>query len=186
LTLSDLIEDARKNPGKLSAAALAATQSHLGLTLLKQKANVDITFVPFPGTAPIITALLGSHVTAMVDNYGGMAEQVNAGKLRVLATLSRVRIAALSDVPTVAEAGYPGIEMESWFGVFAPANMKSETRSEVTELISSAIRTPDIRPKIEPLGLYPSGVCGSAFSGSLHELSASLESIIRNNNIQAE
>jgi tripartite-type tricarboxylate transporter receptor subunit TctC len=97
-TLRDLIEDARKNPGKLSAAALAATQSHLSLTLLKQKANVDITFVPFPGTAPMITALLGGHVTAMVDNYGGMAEQANAGKLRPFATLSRARIAALTAI----------------------------------------------------------------------------------------
>jgi tripartite-type tricarboxylate transporter receptor subunit TctC len=183
--LSDLIADARRNPGKVSLAALAATPSHIGFTLLKRKANVDIIFVPFPGTAPIITALLGGHISAMTDNYGGMAEHVNAGKLRPLATLSPTRTAGLDHIPTVAESGYPEAEIETWFGLFAPANLKTETTSQLIDWVSAAMQVSEIRSKLEPLGQYPSRMCGAEFAGSLRKQYEFFGAVIRDANIQA-
>jgi tripartite-type tricarboxylate transporter receptor subunit TctC len=95
--------------------------THLALEMLRRRADVDMTLVPFPGAAPAMAALLGEHVTAMMDNYGTMAEQVAAGKLRVLATISPTRIEALPDIPTVAEAGFPGYGFDNWWGSFVPA-----------------------------------------------------------------
>jgi tripartite-type tricarboxylate transporter receptor subunit TctC len=103
-TLTDLMNAARSKPGALTLATFTASGSHIAFESLKHKANVDITFVPYPGSAPAVIALLGGHVTAMMDNYSTMAEHVNAGRLRALATTARTRVEGLN-IPTVAEAG---------------------------------------------------------------------------------
>jgi hypothetical protein len=107
-TLTDLMNAARSKPGALTLATFTASGSHIAFESLKHKANVDITFVPYPGSAPAVIALLGGHVTAMMDNYSTMAEHVNAGRLRALATTARTRVEGLN-IPTVAEAG-----IETW------------------------------------------------------------------------
>jgi hypothetical protein len=82
---------------------------------------------PYPGNAPAVNALLGEHVTSMLASYATVAEQLNAGKLRALATESRTRIEPLPEVPTVAESGYKDYEMDYWLGILAPAKTPKET-----------------------------------------------------------
>ena len=85
--------------------------------------SVDITYVPFPGSAPAINALLGQHVTSAFAGYANVAELIAAGKVRALAVASRARIEPLPDTPTVAESGYKDFEVDNWFGLFAPGNI---------------------------------------------------------------
>ena len=133
-TLTDLLTAARIKPDELTVATFTATGPHIGLEELKRLAKVDLTFVPYPGSAPAVTALLGEHVTAMMDNYATVAEHVKAGKLRVLATLSGARIQALPNIPTVEEAAHIDLAQENWFGLFAPAHTSKETLRPTVQL----------------------------------------------------
>src|SRR5262249_11299542 len=105
-SLSELLGAAKARPGTLAVGSFGPVSSpHIVVESLKRIAQVDWTYVPFPGDAPAVPALLGGHVTALVATYSGVMEQVKSGKFRVLATTGRERIAALPNVPTVAEYG---------------------------------------------------------------------------------
>ncbi len=183
-SLADLLNAARARPGALTLATFTASGSHIAFESLKHKANVDITFVPYPGSAPAVTALLGGHVTAMIDNYATMAEHVNAGRLRALATFARTRVEGLN-IPTVAEAGID-MDYEGWFGLFAPANVPKETVSQIARWTTAALQAPDVRQKLEPLGLLPPPVCGPEFAVSLRKSYEEFGRTIREANIKAE
>jgi tripartite-type tricarboxylate transporter receptor subunit TctC len=131
-TLSDLLNAARSKPGDLAIASTGpAAPSHIAIEALKHVAGFDMTYVPYPGDAPAVNALLGEHVTSAVVTYTSAAEQLTAGKLRALATTSGTRIEPLPDVPTVAEAGYSGYEANAWFGLVAPAKTPSDILSQL-------------------------------------------------------
>src|SRR5215212_2407850 len=105
-TLADLIDAARAKLGELSIASVGPlTTQHIAIERFKRLAGVNLTYVPFTGGAPAINALLGGHLTAVFQNYSEVGEQLNAGKLRALATPSASRIEPLPDLPTVAESG---------------------------------------------------------------------------------
>jgi tripartite-type tricarboxylate transporter receptor subunit TctC len=113
LTLADLVNAARAKPGELTIASIGpASQQHMAIETLKRMAGIDLTYVPYSGSAPTVTAVLGGHVTALMASYANLAEQVETGKLRALATASRTRIEQLPDVPTVAQSGYEDFEVD--------------------------------------------------------------------------
>jgi len=127
-TFADLVAAARAKPGALTLASVGpATSFHIGIEILRREADVNLTYVPYPGDPPAINALLGGHLTSMFANYATVMEQIAAGKLRALATGSRTRIEPLPQVPTLAESGYKDYEVENWFGVVAPAKTPKET-----------------------------------------------------------
>ena len=110
-TLGELLRGAQTKPGEVTmAGAGPATGLHIAFEMLKRAAKVDMTFVPYPGDAAAVNALLGEHVTSVFAPYPGIKEQLRAGNLRALATASRERAKALPDVPTFAEAGYDEVE----------------------------------------------------------------------------
>src|SRR5712691_1741925 len=106
-TLGDYVAAARAKPGELAFAAVGpATAQHIWFEQFRRLANINVIYVPYQGGAPAITALLGGHVSAVLANYSEAVEQLNAGKLRALVSLSRERIAPLPDVPSTTEAGF--------------------------------------------------------------------------------
>ena len=127
---------------------------------LKRAANVNMTFVPYPGAAPAVNALLGEHVTSVFITYGAVAEQLQAGKLRALATSARTRIELLPDVPTVAEFGYKDFELDFWFGLFAPAKTPKDTVSQLASWFTAALQVPEVKSKLVAQGVYPVATCG--------------------------
>src|SRR5215218_9529215 len=132
-TLAELVEAARAKPGQLTfAAAGPGTVHHVGFEMLRRAANINLTFVPYPGGAPAITSLLGSHVTAVFAEYAPLAEHLKSGKLRAIATSSRARIDLLPDVPTVVET-YKDYEVDFWWGLLAPAKTPEEVVSRIAE-----------------------------------------------------
>jgi tripartite-type tricarboxylate transporter receptor subunit TctC len=183
-TLNDFVVAARAMPGQLTVASFTATAAHIALEDFKRRAKVDVTLVPYPGSAPAVTALLGGHVTAMLDNFATMAEHVNSGKMRALATFSPTRIDGLAHIPTFAESGYN--EYVSWFALFAPANLSSEKASELVAWSSAAMRQPDVKRKLEPVGLFPAKLCGADFASLLRKQYDEFGRIIREVNIKAE
>jgi len=186
-TLADLINAARAKPGELTMAFNGpATSQHIGFEMFKRVAKVNMIPVPFAGAAPAVNSLMGEHVTSLFVNYPSAAEQVKAGRLRMLAVASRVRIETLPDLPTIAEAGYGDVEQEVWFGVVAPAKTPREQLSQLAGWFAAAVQAPEIKSKLAIQELYSVGVCGAEFAAYLRRQSDDYGRIIREANIKAE
>jgi tripartite-type tricarboxylate transporter receptor subunit TctC len=186
-TIGDLISAARAKPGQLTlASAGPASQSQIGFERVKRAANVDMTYVPYPGNAPTINSILGSHVTSAIANYSDVAEHLKSGELRAVAATSSTRIEALPELPTVAEAGYKEFEYDLWFGLFAPAKTSKEVTSQLAGWYTAAMQVPEVKAKLVVQGLYPVGMCGPAFGALIRKQYDGYGKIIREANIKAE
>lgn len=186
-TLGELLDQARLQPGRLTLASIGpGSATHIGFEALKRAAKVDMTFVPYAGTAPAVNALLGEHVSSYLGNYADVREQAAAGRLRVLATGSATRTEFLPDVPTIAEAGFPSVHMDLWFGVFAPGKTPDETQARLAAMLSTAVRSADLKPKLVLQGLYPTGICGAEFRNFVRGQYEDYRRIIREINFPTE
>jgi len=186
-TLGDLIGDARAKPGNLTMAFQGpATSQHVGAEKLKRAASIDMINVPFPGSAPAVNAILGGHVAALFVNYPAVAEQVSAGKIRVLATASRTRIESMSDIPTVSEVVSKDFEEDVWNGAVVPAKTPKETVSQLAKWLQVAILSAEVRPKLGVQGFSAAGACGADFASFLREQVSEYGQVIRETNMKAE
>jgi tripartite-type tricarboxylate transporter receptor subunit TctC len=186
-TLADLLSAAHAKPGDLTMASGGPlTAQHMAIEALKHAANVNMTYVPFAGTAPVISALLGEHVTSALLDYPGVVEQLRAGKLRALAITSRMRIEQLMEVPTVAESGWKDYEANTWFGVVAPAKTPKQTLSQLGGWFTSALQAPELSQKLIAQGSFPVGICGADFGAHLRNQFEEYGRIIREANIKGE
>jgi len=186
-TLNALLDAARLRPGSLTLASIGpGSATHIGFETLKRAAKVDMTFVPYAGTAPAVNALLGEHVTSYLGNYSDVREQTTAGRLRVLATGSTTRTEFLPDVPTIAEAGFPSVHMELWFGIFAPGKTPDETQARLATMLSTAVRSADLGSKLVLQGLHPTGICGAEFRNFVRSQYEDYRRIIRETNFPTE
>jgi tripartite-type tricarboxylate transporter receptor subunit TctC len=186
-TLADVLAAARAKPGTLTMASIGpGSPFHLGFEKLKRMSKVDMTFIPYPGNGPSVNALLGEHVTMMFGTYANVAEHLKTGRLRAVAATTRKRIEELPDLPTVAESGFPDYEVPAWFAAFAPAQTPRPIVSELAGWLTAAMQTPEVKQKLLIQGLYPTGVCGAEFAGSLRAEFDDLGRIIRESNIKAE
>ncbi len=166
-TLADLLDAARAKPGELSMASVGPnTTQHIGIERLKRLAEANLTYVPFPGGAPTVNAVVGAHVTSAVLNWSEVGEQVIAGKVRALATMAAQRIVPLPDLPTVAESGFKDFETDVWFGLVAPAGTPQETVSQLIDWFRTAVLAPEVKAKLVAQALYPNPKCGPDFACS--------------------
>lgn len=184
-TLADLIGAARAKPLTMASAG-PGTPSHVAYEVLKRAAGFQMTYVPYAGTAPAITALLGGHVDAVYSDYQTVVEQVLSGKLRALAIGSRARVTQMPDVPTFAEAGYKDYEAESWNGLVAPAKTPAATIAELSGWFRAAILSPELRPKLDAQGLFPTGSCGAEFGALLRRQYEEYGRVVREAGIKAQ
>src|SRR5262249_9164257 len=142
-TMADLTNAARARPGQLIFASTGpASPSHVGFEMLKRAASLDMIYVPFPGNAPTINAVLGGHVPVGIANYADVVGHLKAGRLRALATPSPTRIEALPEVPTAAEAGHKEFEYDIWFGMLAPAKTPNNIISQFSSWFVAAMQVP--------------------------------------------
>src|SRR5262245_10595662 len=155
-TLAELVDAARARPGELSIASVGPnTTQHIGIERFKRLARAELTYVPYPGGAPAVNALLGAHVTSAVLNWSEIGEQLTAGKVRALATMALQRIEPLPDLPTVSESGYRDFETDVWFGLVAPARTPKETVTQLIDWFGAGLLGPDVQSEVHPPALYP-------------------------------
>lgn len=186
-TLADLLSAARAKPGELTLASSGpATASFIAFERLKRAAKVDMVFVPFAGVPPAINALLGEHVTSVFGVYTPAVELIRSGKLRPLAAGSPQRIEALPEVPTIAEAGYPGIEADLWSWLMVPAKTPKEAIAQLASWFKEALETPGIRSKLVAQGIYPVAICGAEFAALVRKQYEDYGAFIREHNIKVE
>ena len=184
--LADLLDAARAKPGELTYGAAAGAVSHVSIEMLSHAADVKMTLVPYPGTAPQVNAVLGGHVNLAFVDYPAAAGLLKAGKLRALAVGSLSRIPWLPDVPTVSESGFKDFEMELWYGLFAPAKTPGQTVSQLANWFTKFLQMPDTKARLATLGMKPTGACGADFAAYLRKQYDDYGRIIRDANIKAE
>lgn len=152
----DLIDMARREPDKISyASSGAGSIQHLGTELLKQMTKVSMVHVPYKGATPAIADLMEDRVQLFITTPPSVIGHIQNNKLRALAIASKTRHPMLNDVPTSAEAGVPGYELEAWVAVFGPAGMPHEVAQRLTTEIKKLVATPEFQAKMEKQGTYP-------------------------------
>jgi len=168
-SLIGMLDAARSRPGALTLASVGpASTQQIAFEVLKRRAGVEMIHVPFiGGNAPAVNALLGNHVDSALVNYSEVVDLLNEGRLRALATTSASRIDLLPDVPTVAELGYPNFEADVWFGAVVPAKTPPSVVAELSAWLRAGLDAPEVKPKLQALGVYPVGRCGADFAADL-------------------
>ncbi len=152
--VKELIELARKNPGKLMMGSSGAGSSiHMSGELFQVLTGVRFTHVPYRGGGPAMNDLLAGHIQLMFDNLNVSLPHIQAGKLRALGVTSRERAAVLPDVPTLMEAGVPGYEVTSWSGVFAPAGTPPEIVEQLNATINQVLGSAAVRKRFDEAGI---------------------------------
>jgi len=156
--LKGLIEFARQNPGKLNYASSGiATQQHLAAEMLCQAAGIQMTHVPYRGTGPVLNDLIAGTLDLAIDTLPTHLPHLRSGGTRALAVTTAQRVAALPDVPTVAESGFPGFEITVWYMLLGPAGMPPQVTQRCVQAINKALQEPTIRSRLEEAGFMPGG-----------------------------
>jgi len=169
-SFAELLADARQNPGKLTLASTSPSSSpYIAFDALKRAANVDLLYVPFQGSAPAVSALLGNQVTSAFVSYPNVLAQIQAGQLRALAVTSANRVDDLPAVPTVAESGFPGFNADLWFGTAVPVGTSASAISQLVAWFKAALEVPEVKAKLKSVGLSAVGSCGTEFSRFIRE-----------------
>jgi tripartite-type tricarboxylate transporter receptor subunit TctC len=128
---------------------------HLAAELFKKEAGVDILHVPYKGSAPALTDLMGGQVQMMFDSMTSSLAYVKAGKLKALAVTTPERSSMLPDVPTMKEAGLPSYALTNWYGLWAPKGMPAPLVKQIEQALNAKFHTPEIREKLNAIGAEP-------------------------------
>ena len=157
-SVKELIDNAKAKPGTISYGSTGSGSSnHLSMELFRLMTGTSLIHVPYKGSAPMVTDLLGGHVQVAFDNVPNVVTQVKAGKLRALAITSAGRDPSLPDTPTVAEAGVPGYEVGVWFGIVAPAATPPDVLTKLNAELNKILRDGDVKQKFADQGVNPVG-----------------------------
>lgn len=162
-SLQDIVAQAKAAPDKFSYGSFGTGSSvHFGGEMLKSAAGIRMVHVPFNGSAPSLMALMGGQTQVAVDTVVAASPQIKAGKIKPIAVLSAQRAPILPQVPTVAESGYPGFDMGTWFALLAPAGLPGPVQQKLEKALADIMATPDMKKKLVDLGLTPAYGSGAA------------------------
>ncbi|GAB1837312.1 tripartite tricarboxylate transporter substrate binding protein [Achromobacter xylosoxidans] len=186
-SLDDVLQAARKHPGKLTASS-AGTGSphHLALELFKQRTGADILHVPYKGAAPAIQDLLGNQVDLMFVDLTSALPNIKAGKLHILATATPQRLRDLPDVPTMAEQGVKDYTVYSWQGVVGPKGLPEAVTKKLSAELQAAIRTPAMTQKMADIGVQPMPMSAEEFRAYAEQERRNWAEVIRKAGIKRE
>jgi tripartite-type tricarboxylate transporter receptor subunit TctC len=181
--LKDFVAQVKSNPGKHNFGSYGAgTSSHIQGSLLNMQAGLDLVHVPFQGSAPLITNLVGGQLaSAFVDSA---SIRPHLQKIRPLAVTGTQRMPGLPDVPTFQELGYKSFEPYGWFGVLAPAATPAPVVQKLSDEVNRILKMPDITARIEALGLFPAGNTPAEFGKIMRDDAAIYARIIKDANIR--
>ena len=186
-TVSELVALVRANPGKYSySSAGIGTQSHLAGEQFRLSLNLDIVHVPFNGGSPAVAAVVAGHTPISFTAPTAAATQIEDGKVRGLAVTSHERWRALPGIVTMTEAGFGGIEGDSWVGFVAPAGTPKDVVGLLNREIVKAIAAPDIRDKLTVLGYEPVGSTPQALGAQIKSDIVTWTRVIRSANIRIQ
>jgi tripartite-type tricarboxylate transporter receptor subunit TctC len=179
-SVGELIDYARKNPGKLSNASSSnGSPGHVGGELFKHMTGTDIVHIPYKGGAPAIADLISGQVQLMFESTNSIASHVRAGRVRALGVSGPKRSISLPEVPTLIEAGVPGYEVNLWSGVIAPAGIPRAILDRLNKAINAAILAPETKERFESLGSEGGGGTPEQFGELIRRDSAKWAEVVR-------
>lgn len=186
-SVTSLVELARASPGKMNYASVGnGTGTHLSGELFKQLTGTQIVHVPYNGSSPALTALLGGQVDIAIVDMPAALPHIKSGSLRALAVTTARRAASLPDVPTMAEAGVSDFEFTSWWGVFAPANTPRELALRLSQEFAKALKQPDVRATLASFSAEQVGNSPDEFAAIVGSEVTKFDKVVRNAGIRLE
>lgn len=186
-SVAELIEMAKKQPGKLSFGSSGiGGANHLSGELFKQMAGVNIEHIPYKGAAPAMNDLIGGHIPIMFDTLPTVLPAAQAGNIRVLAVTSLQRAASLPDVPTLDEAGVKGFEATSWFGMYMPQANGNPIYKKLVDAMQEILATPATREKFATQGVEPGRRTGTEFAAFVDAEIAKWSAVVKTANVPQE
>ncbi|MDH6592632.1 tripartite-type tricarboxylate transporter receptor subunit TctC [Variovorax sp. TBS-050B] len=164
-TMQQFVAHVKAAPGKYSYASYGTgtTAQFAGETLL-HAAGLRMTHVPYKGSAPAMTDLMGGQIPFAIDTVSAAVPQLKSGKIKAIAVTTARRSTLLPDVPTMAESGYPGIDMDTWLALAAPRGLPPEVKATLEKALAATIADPETRAKLMAQGLEPGYADGAAVS----------------------
>ena len=185
--VQELVALARSRPGQLTYASFGvASSSHLLAELFSMVAGVKMVHVPYKGSAPAVVDLLAGQVMLMFDSMQSQMPQVRARRLRPLGLAAAKRSATAPDVPTLAEAGLPGVEGGSWYGLLAPAGTPREIVERLHAEVRKALAAPEMRERFESAGAEPVGNSPEEFAAQIRADIEKWGKVVRAADIRAD
>lgn len=185
-TLQELLAYAKANPGKLNYASQGSgTSSHLTGEMFNAMAGVKIVHVPYKGTGPALTDLLGGQVQVMFDNLPATMQYIKAGRLRILGVGGTQRLGVLPDVPAIAEM-LPGFVSETWMGLVAPPKTPGAITARISSAVAEAVRVPEIAARLSNLNAEPVGNTPAQMAEIVRQDTDRWVGVIRAANIKVE
>jgi len=155
-SVKELVALAKARPGQLNyASAGSGSSPHLTFELFKSAAAIDVRHVPYKGTGPAITELVGGQVQAIITGVVALMPHLKSGRLRGLAVTSKARVGVLPELPTIAESGLPNFDVSSWFGVFLPAGTPRAIVTKMNGQVRKIVEAPEVRKRLIDLGADP-------------------------------
>jgi tripartite-type tricarboxylate transporter receptor subunit TctC len=164
-TVAELLTAARQAPGRLTyASSGVASVQHVAGEMLRAATGIDVVHVPYRGTGPALADLAGGQVDFVIDGLAGAAPLLQAGRIHALAVSTAQRVPRLPDVPTLDEAGAPGFEIRSWFGLFAPAGLPDPAVESLHVATSAALSRPEMQRVLNDASAESGGMPPAAFA----------------------
>ena len=186
-TLQDLLLAARAKPGRLTYSTGGnGSAAHITFEYLKLRAQIFMLHIPYRGTAPSVTDLIAGQVDATFTGSPAVLPHIKSGRLRALAVSSTVRLAALPDVPTVAQSGYPGFEADQWYGLVAPAGTPDNVVQRLNLEVNKALALPDVAAQMATEGATPMALPATAFAALIAQEIPRWADVVRAGNVKAE
>ncbi len=186
-SVQELVALAKAKPGTLTfGSGGVGSPFHMAGEQFKYAAQIGIVHVPYKGGGPALTDLLGGHISMLFPTMTIALPHVNAGKLRALAVIAPRRSTALPEVPTMAEAGYPGVTMTSWYGVMAPAGTPRPVIDKLAAEITKVLSMPDVRERVASQFAEPIGSTPAAFGKLIASEISTWTAVAKASGIKAE
>jgi tripartite-type tricarboxylate transporter receptor subunit TctC len=183
----EFIEYAKKNPGKMNFGSTGSGSSnHLSMELFMKMTGTKLAHIPYKGSAPAVTALLAGEIDALFDNVPNVVQHIKAGKMKAIGVSGVARSALLPDVPTVAESGVPGYEVNVWFGMQVPAGTPRPVVDKLNRDIVTLLKEPDVVKRFADQGVEVVASTPDQFSTLVRSEVAKWTQLIRDANIRIE
>ena len=186
-TVKDLVELCRKNPGKISfGSAGAGSAQHLALEMFKLRANVDALHIPYKGSGPLLTDLIGGQIMYSFETMTAATPHVKSGKAIALAQTRVKRAKGHPNVPTMDEQGFPGFDATTWYGLVGPGKLPAAMAKRMNEDVNKVLAMPDVIEKLDQYGAEDGGGSAQKFSEFIHTEQVKWAKVIKDAKVTAE